>query len=197
MIKICIPIREKSPKKFLQAFAKAQKEADIVEVWLDELKDPSKVIDQVNKSKKPILYKVTAQIPNSDCKAVYIDFDLESKPIKHEKLIISYHNFKLTPSDKQLSQIIKKMSKHKPYIYKIATKANSFSDSLRILKLLNELNKKGKRAICICMGKHGKITRAAGHLLGNYLMFAPINEKKATAPGQIPLKDLRKIHNLL
>lgn len=197
MSKICIPIHETDTKKFLAAFSKASKHADIIEVWLDEVKNPDAVIPKLQKSKKPILYKVTAKSAHSNFHGDYIDFDFKAKPIKHTKLIISYHNFEKTPTDVQLKKIIQKMSKHSPYIYKIATKANSFSDSLRMLKLLDELHRSGKRAVCICMGREGKITRAAGHLFGNYLMFAPLDEKKATAPGQISLKELKKIHNLL
>ena len=199
MTKICVPIKEKSSEKFLATFTKAQKSADIIEVYLDQLKNPTAIIKKLIKSKKPILYKVTAKLANLDFEPFYIDFDLLAKPKynKKSKLIISYHNFDRTPSDKELNQIIKKMSKHSPYIYKIVTKANDFADSLRILKLLNSLHLQGKKAVCICMGSHGKITRAAGHLFGNYLMFAPIDQNKATAPGQISLRELRKIHNIL
>lgn len=196
-MKICVPIREKNAKRFLAEFSKAENVADVIEIWFDEVKTSPELLSRIQKSKKPILYKVTSPNPNLEIKADYIDFDLNSKPIAHKKLIISYHNFDETPSDKELEKIIKKMSKHKPYIYKIATKAKDFSDSLRMLKLLNTLTLTGKRAICICMGKEGKITRAAGHLFGNYLMFAPLDEKNASAPGQLTLKDLRKIHNLL
>ena len=44
------------------------------------------------------------------------------------------------------------------------------------------------------MGKCGKITRATGHLFGNYLMYAPLDEKDKTASGQIILKELKKCH---
>ena len=206
MTQICIPINEKDPQNFRSAFRSALKSADIIEVWLDELKEiGQETLTLLNKSKKPILYKVTAKKPKvslKDFSPHYIDFDLKTpakilKAYKGPQLIISHHDFKKTPSDKALAKLIAKMDKFKPDIYKLATSAKDFSDSLRMLQLLNQLQLDGKQAICICMGSAGRITRAAGHLLGNYLMFAPQDEQKATAPGQLTLKELRAIYNLI
>jgi 3-dehydroquinate dehydratase len=42
------------------------------------------------------------------------------------------------------------------------------------------------------MGKHGEITRTAGHIFGNYLMYAPLNESQKTAKGQLTVSELKK-----
>lgn len=80
-----------------------------------------------------------------------------------------------------------------PDIIKLAAKTNTFSDTLLLLDLLDNLQQKGQKAIVIGMGRAGRLTRAAGHLLGNYIMYAPSGSTKTTAPGQIPIEELNKI----
>jgi len=153
----------------------------------------------------------------------YIDMDIETpvnliKTIKKlspkSKIIISYHNFKSTPKDNELKRIAKKCLKKGADIIKIAAFAKTVKDSIRMLKFLEQtkrsfvLANKGfcvskntstvkVKAICLCMGEKGRITRMAGHLFGNYLMYAPLELKKETAEGQIDVKKLRNFQNLI
>lgn len=201
---ICIPIRKKQFKSLLAEFKKAQKHADIIEIWFDEANLSHENLEALFKLKrKPILYK--CQDPENlekmkNYNIDYTDLDLKTpkkyfKQIpKNSKLIISFHDFEKTP--KNLKKLAEKLLKNKPHIIKMATHAKTFSDSLRMLKLLNDLNEKSIKAICICMGKHGRITRLTGHLLGNYLMFAPLKSAGKTAPGQITAEELTKIQCL-
>jgi 3-dehydroquinate dehydratase-1 len=88
------------------------------------------------------------------------------------------------------------MKKHHADIVKIATFANDMTDSLRMLHLLSKISPKQK-AILICMGRKGRITRTAGHLFGNYLMYAPLSLREKTADGQITAKELKEIQTLI
>lgn len=211
---ICIPIKKSSTKSLLTALKKAQKHGDIVEIWFDEIKDLNEQnIKQIFKIKtKPFLYKITNstnklnKIIEQGIKYIeYIDFDIETpttvitntkKNFPKSKIIISYHNFKKTPEDKDLKKLTSKMLRKGADIVKIATFAKDHADSIRVLKLLEGLTKNKQKAICICMGKNGQITRATGHLFGNYLMFAPVSESEKTAKGQYTVAELRKIQNL-
>jgi 3-dehydroquinate dehydratase type I len=189
----------------------AQKTADIIEVRFDELDDPiEKSLKEIFLiKKKPFIYKNTdpkniEKIIKYNVEYIDLDISIQKKIIEKIKelnpkikIIISFHDFAKTPSTKKIKEIIKKMNSKKADIIKIATYANNFSDSLRILELAGELSKQGKKSICVCMGKNGWITRAAGHLFGNYLMYAPIRQSEKTAEGQIEIGTLRKIQNLL
>ena len=107
--------------------------------------------------------KVTAKTfskLNKDVLSVskYIDIDLGCdkdlikkirKEYKKLEIIISHHNFEETPYEKELKLLTVKMLKKKPDIIKLALFARSISDSFRILDFLQELNKKGIKAICI------------------------------------------------
>jgi len=204
---ICIPIRKKL--KLLDRFIVAQKKADLTELWFDEMSLSEKEINQIFKAKiKPIIYK--CQKPENISRYLnflvdYIDIDIET-PIKFIKyiknnnpkiqIIISKHNFNETPSNAIIKSFVKKIKAKGADIIKIATTAKQFSDSLRMMSILNEISKGGEKVIFICMEKEGKITRLAGHLLGNYLMFAPLTQAEKTASGQLSFDELQKIIKL-
>ncbi len=208
---ICVPIRKKTLPSLLSNIKKANKLADVIEIWFDEV--PSLTEDKIDKilkaTKKPVLYKHTGNkevLKKLLTKEIaYIDLDLKEKPkliqgVKKSTpkttIIISFHDFKKTPSVSELSKLVAKMKKFGADVIKIAATANSFSDSTRMLSFLSQLRAQEQKAICLCMGKEGKITRLTGHLLGNYLMYAAITERDKTASGQLLARELRDVQGL-
>jgi 3-dehydroquinate dehydratase type I len=208
---ICIPIKPQSLKSLLSEIKKANNLCDVIEIWFDELQlDEAAVKKILSAAKKDVLYKYMGNRENLDLivkhKLKYIDLDLsESKKlisgIKEQSpktiLILSAHDFKTTPSTIQLNRIASKMKDKGADIVKIAATAKDFSDTMRMLSFLKELNNNGTKAICLCMGKAGALSRAAGHLFGNYLMYAPIHLKNKTASGQITVEKLQEIRKLI
>ncbi|PIR55212.1 hypothetical protein COU74_02300 [Candidatus Peregrinibacteria bacterium CG10_big_fil_rev_8_21_14_0_10_36_19] len=206
---ICVPIQQNSFKSLLLKFKEAQKKANLTEIWFDSANLDQRQLDQVFKIKsKPIIYKCENSTFNKDILNYpidYIDLDIKTpaKDIKFIKknypkikIILSKHDFRATPTSNVLKKLAKKMVSNGADIVKIATFANSFSDSLRMLALLNSASHEGQKSIYICMGKYGKITRLTGHLLGNYLMFAPLTQAEKTASGQVSIDDLQKVIKL-
>lgn len=207
-MKICVPIKKKRLADILIRLKKAQKKADLVEIWFDEI-NPTEhgSLEKIFKTATcPLIYKyqgnhdlLTKILPH---RPAYIDLDLAVPPailrlIRKKspttKIIISYHDFKTTPPDKTIQTITKKMLKLRPDIMKIATTANIFFDSLRMLSLVSQTAKKNQPIIGLCMGRLGQITRSSGHLFGNYLTYAALSPNDATAPGQLTLAKLHKI----
>lgn len=204
---ICVPLKTKTVKLLMKQLKKAQRNADIIEVWFDELKgrltsNDLKKIFQLKK--KPFIYKASSGKKNPELLLKYpfeyIDLDIktpdsEIKKIKKInpklKLIISFHDFRITPTDKFLDKIAAKSISKGADIIKIATFANNFSDTLRMLNFLHRLSQEQK-TICLCMGSEGKLTRTAGHLFGNYLTYAALDAKSKTAQGQLIISDLKK-----
>jgi len=45
------------------------------------------------------------------------------------------------------------------------------------------------------MGEYGLLTRVAGDLFGNYMMYFAQNNKMKSAPGQITIKEFKKHRN--
>lgn len=200
---ICIPIKKNTILPFLSALKEAQKKADIAEIWFDEIKNLDKKICKkiFSIKKKPFIYKVTngkylKEILRYKIEFIDLDMNKHSKIIKRVKnlnpkikIIISYHNFKNTPDIKFLEKIARQMRSKGADIIKIATTARNFTDSLRMLAFLDQQTKKGYKAICLCMGKQGQLTRIAGHLFGNFLMYASLKKSDKTAEGQLTIKE--------
>lgn len=201
---ICIPIRKKTLPSLISNLKKAQKYANIIEIWFDELGNNlnDKSLKEIFRfKKKPFIYKSFANKKALNLllkyPLEYIDLDTKTsntliRTIKKNhpniKLIISFHDFKKTPNDKFLNNIAKKIISKGADIIKIATYANNFSDSLRILNFLHQLSQR-HTAICLCMGFQGQLTRTAGHLFGNYLTYFALNQKSKTAKGQLTILD--------
>jgi 3-dehydroquinate dehydratase/shikimate dehydrogenase len=127
--------------------------------------------------------------------AEYIDIESDYfHPFERSstKLIVSHHNFERTPEN--LEEIYGRISEQNPDIVKIATKAQNYGDSLRMLNLIAGAD---KDIIGICMGQHGIITRVLGSVYGGYLTFASLGEGKSSAPGQLSVAELRSAWQLL
>jgi len=89
------------------------------------------------------------------------------------------------------------MNKHNPDIYKIATMCTSETDALKLLLLQQNLKGQNKRHIVLGMGEFGTITRVFGTLWGNELIYAPLTQEEASAPGQLTKEELAVIFDKL
>jgi 3-dehydroquinate dehydratase type I len=123
--------------------------------------------------------------------AEYVDMELKyfhplNRPRNSTKLIVSYHNFEKTPE--YLDRIYQMIADTNPDIVKIATKAKTHYDSLRMLDLVADAQ---LDIIGLCMGQEGVITRVYGPALGAYLTFASL-PGKSSAPGQLTVQELRE-----
>ncbi|MFH1504256.1 MAG: type I 3-dehydroquinate dehydratase [Candidatus Omnitrophota bacterium] len=145
-------------------------------------------------SEKQRLELFEAIIPLVDA----VDIELSSELIRDKvikrakeskkKVIVSYHNFKNTPSDKSLRSIIHKAKAKGADIVKIAALAKNQDDIIRLLELT--LDCRDKNLITIAMGKKGAISRVLFPLAGSLLTYSCIG--KPLASGQIPLDELRR-----
>ena len=104
------------------------------------------------------------------------------------KRIISYHDFSETP--RELEELHEKMSEEDADIVKIATMANSFDDSIRMMNLVKNAK---VPTIGICMGETGIMTRLLANRLGSPFTYATFSGGRKVAPG---LLDYREMENL-
>ncbi len=107
--------------------------------------------------------------------------------LRDTRLILSYHDFDETPGD--LSAIHGDIVAEGADIVKIAVKANSPNDALKMMNLLSEIR---ETTIGISMGPYGVITRVAGPALSSYLTFATIDGHEELEPGQLSISQLRE-----
>lgn len=87
------------------------------------------------------------------------------------KFIGSYHNFEQTPPD--LASQFLRMRRPGFSFYKIAVKANSTSDMLRLMLLA----KKNEHLSCISMGEYGRPSRLIGPVVGSAISYASFEEE--------------------
>jgi 3-dehydroquinate dehydratase type I len=113
------------------------------------------------------------------------------------RLIVSYHNFRRTPSLQTLQRKVDECIGCGADIVKIVTTAWAVEDNLRVLGLIPYVQKKGKKAIAFCMGEKGRISRIAAPLMGACLTFASLKKGEESAPGQLTAAAMRCILRLL
>ena len=108
------------------------------------------------------------------------------------KVILSSHNFTLTPSSESLKNLAKSMYDSGADIIKIACMANNIVDSASVLSLLRDPI---APTIALAMGEKGQITRLLANKYGGFLTFAAMSPERASAPGQPPVQLLSTLFN--
>lgn len=116
---------------------------------------------------------------------------------KNVKVILSSHDFFRTPPKDEIVARLVKMQELGADITKIAVMPQSEEDVLTLLAATLEMKKTKADRPCITMsmGKYGIISRLAGELFGSCLTFAAA--KEVSAPGQVSVRDVRSILELL
>lgn len=106
------------------------------------------------------------------------------------RLILSAHDFKGPFPD--LRRLYQDISKAEPAaIPKLVYKANHINDCFEAFDLLEATS--GDR-IVLCMGPAGLVSRVLAGKLGGFLTFASIDQRAATAPGQLTAHSLKGLY---
>ena len=124
--------------------------------------------------------------------ADYVDIELNAE-LRSEIIsrtskpaIVSYHDFKGLPGQKDPKSILHEISSTGAAIAKIAVAPSSLKDNLKLLELLLESD----MPLCvIAMGELGRHLRAVAPIYGSALTYCYVSE--AVAPGQMSLGDLK------
>ncbi|HXV50938.1 MAG TPA: type I 3-dehydroquinate dehydratase [Nitrosopumilaceae archaeon] len=215
--KTCVTIAEKTPKKLSQIVKKAAKKSNYVEIRFDFL-SPRQVPESLELVKKYLKRSVCTLRPKSEggkfsgsenerlsilkLIAEYNPFllDVEYNTLRKNKqfanyikktgtdLLVSWHDFKQTPSDSTLSKILNQMTKLSKNV-KIVTTAKSTNDSSRVLSLYNNAQK--LNLIAFSMGEYGKMSRILCLFLGSPYTYVSLG--KPIAPGQFSLDEIKSI----
>lgn len=123
---------------------------------------------------------------------------VKEKATAHKvKLILSYHNFKETPSEPFIYAKLIEAQIAGADISKLAVMPKDYADVLTLLSATNKARNESVQIpiVTMSMGPEGAISRLAGGLFGSDITFAI--GKHASAPGQIPIQDLQMGMKLL
>ena len=102
-----------------------------------------------------------------------------------EEILLSVHDFERTP---KLPKRFEHTKCGEADSFKIAVKARTLSDSLRVLRLARQ----SRDVVAVPMGEVGLPARLLALRDGSALAYAPV--KAATAPGQVSLHDFKRLY---
>jgi 3-dehydroquinate dehydratase/shikimate dehydrogenase len=102
-----------------------------------------------------------------------------------EEILLSFHDFEKTPP---LPRRLVHARRGQADAFKIAVKARTLRDSLRVLRLART----SKDVVVVPMGEVGLPARLLALREGSALAYAPV--AAATAPGQVNLHDFKKLY---
>jgi 3-dehydroquinate dehydratase-1 len=203
---ICVSLAEKDPNACLEILEKV--EMAEIRIDLAELSDEdiSKIFSARKKlvatcrpgiySQQERLHKLRLAIESG---STFVDIEYEANEDFRNELIdfahrhqcdviISYHNYEMTPELDELEKIMQKCFELGADMAKIATLVKVNRDNSKILSLY----KAPGRLIAIGMGELGKISRIVAPFLGAEFTYASLTDDNITAPGQISYERLNK-----
>ena len=122
---------------------------------------------------------------------------VEHAHAKNVFVIMSNHDFHKTPSAEEIVQRLRKMQELGADIPKIALMPQNKTDVLTLLSATLEMQERyaDRPIITMSMAKTGVISRLSGEVFGSAATFGAV--KKASAPGQISVTDLRTVLTIL
>lgn len=122
---------------------------------------------------------------------------VEHAHAKNVFVIMSNHDFHKTPAAEEIIQRLRKMQELGADIPKIALMPQNKADVLTLLSATLEMQERyaDRPIITMSMAKTGVISRLSGEVFGSAATFGAV--KKASAPGQISVTDLRTVLTIL
>jgi 3-dehydroquinate dehydratase-1 len=113
------------------------------------------------------------------------------------RVLLAMHNFDETPPSDALLGHVRAMQALGADIAKFAVMPRSLDDVLRVFQVTAAARREYPHLplATMAMGPMGVISRVAGFLYGSDMAFAV--GKTASAPGQIPIADARRMTELL
>jgi 3-dehydroquinate dehydratase type I len=108
------------------------------------------------------------------------------------KVILSFHDFRRTPSRGDLQKLYDRMARWGADVVKIATFAQSWEDNLNVLGLIPYARERGQKITAFCMGEEGRMSRVMAPLLGATWTYASLSADRVSAPGQISAREMRR-----
>lgn len=211
--RIAIAVADRENNKLIKSLF-----VDILEIRVDQFKktDPTYVKNVIKTRKKigvPLILTVRSKeeggqkdVSNQLKLSIFkenislvdaVDIELKSPTLsevvktarKNKKIVIvSWHNFKMTPNDKILKDVLNKAKRSGAHLVKIAAKANKEEDLNRLMRFTIE--NKSRNIITISLGEIGSISRLTFPRFGSLITYAYIN--RPSGLGQRTLDELRE-----
>lgn len=216
MGKVCIPVVETTMGRALIAIKEVNRWADLIELRVDYLRGVKLELLLENRQKPFIVTNRRKEEGGQyrgeekkrlgvlreavDLGADYVDVEFAAersflqrllRDRRSAKVILSFHDFRGTPSIKELQKLFGQMIRLEADVIKIVPFAKSWEDNLSILSLIPFAKERRQEIVAFCMGEKGKISRVFSPFVGAAWTYASINRTRASAPGQLTVRELK------
>lgn len=216
MGKVCIPVVETTMGRALIAIKEVNRWADLIELRVDYLRGVKLELLLENRQKPFIVTNRRKEEGGQyrgeekkrlgvlreavDLGADYVDVEFAAERSflqrllryrRGAKVILSFHDFRGTPSIKELQKLFGQMIRLEADVIKIVPFAKSWEDNLSILSLIPFAKERRQEIVAFCMGEKGKISRVFSPFVGAAWTYASINRTRASAPGQLTVRELK------
>ncbi len=215
-MKLCISLSPSTTEEAIEKIQYASQYNSLIELRIDGMKEINlpRIFEQTQQ--KIIITNRTAREGGKfsgtldeyeqlffeaiECGAAYIDIEFAfgknffqkiNSRKKKTKIILSHHNVQKTPAS--LLSTYNTMKLFGADVMKIVSLANSIADNKIIFDILHTARLERQKLISFCMGECGHVSRILAGKYGSHLLFAPLNEKEITAPGQLPFTKLYEV----
>jgi 3-dehydroquinate dehydratase/shikimate dehydrogenase len=218
MTRLCVAIFVKTAQQAKRDIAvAAESGADFVELRIDTLSDANVAHDVVQSSTLPTIVTCRpvwegghSELAEADrlqvlriaavSDAGYVDLELASgretlasftanpRDLR-AGVVVSSHDFQGRPE--RLLNTVSDLNASTADVAKIVWTARTIRDNLEAFELLQN---RQKPTIALCMGEAGLISRVLAKKFGAFLTFASLEEGSGTAPGQISIRDMKRLY---
>jgi 3-dehydroquinate dehydratase type I len=191
--------------------------ADLVEIRLDYLLNPSEPLKRSVENVLPVIATMRREVDGGRYRGSeearwdilreiagnydYIDleFDIaksnkvEELHEKGSKVIISHHDLQHTPSKDELISILFRAKNAGADLVKIATMVHNRRDLMNLLTL----SLLSSPIIVVPMGREGKIGRIMAPLFGSSFAYSTLDGLPPVAPGMLSVRQMREIYDTI
>ncbi len=219
-VRYCLPIRVAKINEAENLIAEHDRFYSSFEIWVDYLEDYSlqallglsrhlgeRLIllfrrDRLEAIRLPLKDRLALMEELTSCGS-FLDLDLttQSQELNYSidlglKLITSYHNYDRTPDRAELRELHRLMLVYKPNLVKFSSFCRGADEALALLDFWLELRTQTTPSLVIGMGEHGVLTRIVSLKWEAPLVFAPLLNLQASAPGQLSRPQLEVINGI-
>jgi len=223
-LRICVPVVEATVNRARGKYQRAARKGLWTEIRLDFLEEPTPDLQKLFRTLPgPVIatnrlaaeggrwtgteaHRLDHLAQALDLGVTCLDLELAADAIFRRevwerrgktRLILSWHDFSGTPEAARLEAILEVMLAAEADIVKLVALAREPADNLRLLSLIPRARAMGKEIIAFCMGEQGKMSRVMAPLLGALFTFAALEEGAESAPGQLTVREMRQIWDLM
>lgn len=216
---ICVPIFESTTEAAIEAMKEAAEVADALELRLDGMPNADIEALMAARPKGKSLIATVRRVPEggaygyedekrvelliraAELGANFVDIELACGPemiarLREHKgkahLIVSWHNFMITPKRAVLRRVIKDAFAAGADVAKVVPFGREAADNGRILEVVASAVREKKPVIGFCMGEAGRFSRLGTLFMGGLLTFAYVRQNRATASGMFSVEETKR-----